>query len=752
MNDVLKRDQNDVTVLGAITNDSDQFIKMLRIDPATGRLIVSAVIAGTYNGQLLVSAADTTYGYLFSKLSAGTGISLAIANAGGNETVEITATGTGYTTVQNNGNPLTQRTKLNFLNGFDVTDNAGNTSTDVVIDESELDLGLMGGLLDLSTQVTGVLNSTYIDISNLESNLDLANIAGLLNISSQVTGVLPLANGGTGSALTDPNANRLWGWDDTDGAIGFWTIGTGLSYDHATHTLNASAGTVYQSKIQFQDEGVNLGTAGTVDEVDFTGAGVTATRVGNKVTVDIPVVSASNLLKTMTANEDLTAGQTVGVSNFVTGDKVARSGRFMESITTSVTQNNNFDQYNANSACPIGGDKFAYLIAEASEDLYVIVGSVDTDTLDTTLGGAELVTNDLPTGSGDQYNASICKLDTDKFIVLYREQASTTIIKYRIGTVSGTTITLGAAATFTTAGSQVDSIASTYLSADKAVMFYGCATPTDSAVITFTTTGTATNVVGTPASVGTTLDNNTSQPVIIKVDTDTFFFFTNSGYAQAGTCIGTTNSTIGAEADTNINSSGDIGNNAKALTSTLIVVSGGTPGQIAEYSACTISGTTLTFGSALTGSQYYIGLYADSATSFIAQNYSGSAGVRRYTVSGTTITLDKTVILGISNFQNILTMDNGYYVLILQSATTFNINVQGMANAFLGIAQATVAKGATVSVLYSGQDANQTGLVAGSLYEPNGTGGLTLLNSQSNNFTAGKSPQMKAINSTTVII
>lgn len=284
-NEVLKRDQNDVTVLGAVTNDSDQFIKMLRIDPATGRLIVSAVIAGTYNGQLLVSAADTTYGYLFSKLTAGTGISLAITNAGGNETVEITATGTGYTTVQNNGNPLTQRTKLNFLNGFDVTDNAGNTSTDVVIDESELDLGLMGGLLDLSTQVTGVLNSTYIDISNLESNLDLANIAGLLNISSQVTGVLPLANGGTGSALTDPNANRLLGWDDTDGAIGFWTLGTGLSYDHATHTLTATAGG--QTSIQFQDQGSNLGAAGTVNEVDFVGVNVTATRATDKVTVTI---------------------------------------------------------------------------------------------------------------------------------------------------------------------------------------------------------------------------------------------------------------------------------------------------------------------------------------------------------------------------------------------------------------------------------------------------------------------------------
>lgn len=42
-----------------------------------------------------------------------------------------------------------------------------------------------------------------------------------------------------------------------------------------------------QAGIQFQDEGVNLGTSGTVDTLDFTGAGVTASRIGNAVTVNV---------------------------------------------------------------------------------------------------------------------------------------------------------------------------------------------------------------------------------------------------------------------------------------------------------------------------------------------------------------------------------------------------------------------------------------------------------------------------------
>lgn len=93
--ETLKRDANRVTVLGAITNDVAQEVRMLRIDPATGRLIVSAVVAGTNNGQLKVSAADTTYGYLEDKLVAGSNITLTVLNVGGNEQIQIDATGGG---------------------------------------------------------------------------------------------------------------------------------------------------------------------------------------------------------------------------------------------------------------------------------------------------------------------------------------------------------------------------------------------------------------------------------------------------------------------------------------------------------------------------------------------------------------------------------------------------------------------------------------------------------------------------------
>lgn len=61
-----------------------------------------------------------------------------------------------------------------------------------------------------------------------------------------------------------------------------WSIITG------TPTTLAGYGiTDAQKGIQFKDEGGNLGASGTVDTVDFVGAGVTASRAANTVTVTI---------------------------------------------------------------------------------------------------------------------------------------------------------------------------------------------------------------------------------------------------------------------------------------------------------------------------------------------------------------------------------------------------------------------------------------------------------------------------------
>jgi hypothetical protein len=55
MNEILKRDQDRITVLGGVTDDSNQYITQLRVDPVTGRLQVSATLSS------VVTIAVTTY-------------------------------------------------------------------------------------------------------------------------------------------------------------------------------------------------------------------------------------------------------------------------------------------------------------------------------------------------------------------------------------------------------------------------------------------------------------------------------------------------------------------------------------------------------------------------------------------------------------------------------------------------------------------------------------------------------------------
>ena len=68
------------------------------------------------------------------------------------------------------------------------------------------------------------------------------------NVTVLTTGAaVTLGQGGTGAVLSDPGAHKIMGWDDTDNATSYFTIGSNLNYDHTSHTLSAAAGMVYPS-------------------------------------------------------------------------------------------------------------------------------------------------------------------------------------------------------------------------------------------------------------------------------------------------------------------------------------------------------------------------------------------------------------------------------------------------------------------------------------------------------------------------
>jgi hypothetical protein len=54
VDEILKRDQNSAVVLGGITDDSNQYIRMLRVDPNTNRLLVSGTGGGGGGGGISI--------------------------------------------------------------------------------------------------------------------------------------------------------------------------------------------------------------------------------------------------------------------------------------------------------------------------------------------------------------------------------------------------------------------------------------------------------------------------------------------------------------------------------------------------------------------------------------------------------------------------------------------------------------------------------------------------------------------------
>lgn len=115
------------------------------------------------------------------------------------------------------------------------------------------------------------------------------------------------------AALGDPNANRLFGWDDTDNAYKYFTLGTGLAYDHSTHTLSVnSSGTgdfstntsssVASEIVLFADTTGKLGKRATGSGLALLTSGVLST-----VTAPSGTVVGTSDTQTLT-NKDLTSG------------------------------------------------------------------------------------------------------------------------------------------------------------------------------------------------------------------------------------------------------------------------------------------------------------------------------------------------------------------------------------------------------------------------------------------------------------
>lgn len=560
--------------------------------------------------------------------------------------------------------------------------------------------------------------------------------AGLLWVGSTLVNYA----GGDSSSITNPISNPRIDVLQIDNA------GT-LSWVTGTEAASPTVPTATTGKVPLC--AVYLRTTGTTIRDTDQGSGHYIYRDMRPVIV--LAEDPSKIVYPFTADEDLTAGQTVGICQYSPSGRVARALRRASTVTLSFTPTDMSDINHSDHFVEIGADKFVVGWQETGADsLYCVVMSFDPATKTLSQGTASAATADLNTIYG------FAKLNTDKFVVFYKEDASTTVIKYRVGTVSGTTITWGTAATFATAGTATQHIVACGTGTDKGVVYYNTSTNADTRVMAFTASGTVLTM-GTAATVGANM-NGGDEILMKKVATDKFVIYSGSGYLQIGTLSGTT-ITMGTESQysttvTNIRASFDIANPADNV---LVFIFKNSSSSGLDIRACTVSGTTPTYGSVVntifTASVNSAFLGQESATSFIVFEQSSGNAVK-LTLSGATLTNVGIVISGHINTVTMLkgiTTANGNILVLGGSSTTFGIWCIGMAATWLGFVQSTVSRGNSVNVVTNGRDANQSGLIQGRHYQPNGSGGLTAITIAATINTIPTSAYCQALSATEVI-
>jgi len=141
------------------------------------------------------------------------------------------------------------------------------------------------------------------------------NGKGLITAVSNIT-ITPAASSITGGAaltkVDDTNVTLTLGGTPSTALLQATSITVGWTGTLADSRItSASNWNSKQAGIQFKDEGVDLGTANTVTEINFTGNGISASRVGNIITVDVGATAGvTNLTYTSSASNGIVVSDT----------------------------------------------------------------------------------------------------------------------------------------------------------------------------------------------------------------------------------------------------------------------------------------------------------------------------------------------------------------------------------------------------------------------------------------------------------
>lgn len=183
-NEILNRDQNHVTVLGGVTDDSNQDVTMLRVDPTTKRLLISAT--GLPGGGTVTSVSVVTANGLSGTVATATSTPAITLNISGLDATKIADGSVTSTEFQYLGNVTSDiQTQINAkgtgtvtsvsvatANGFSGTVATATTTPAITIIAGAIAPTTVNGLTISTT--TGTLTMTNSKVLAVTNTLTLS--------------------------------------------------------------------------------------------------------------------------------------------------------------------------------------------------------------------------------------------------------------------------------------------------------------------------------------------------------------------------------------------------------------------------------------------------------------------------------------------------------------------------------------------------------------------------------------------------
>lgn len=295
------------------------------------------------------------------------------------------------------------------------------------------------------------------------------------------------------------------------------------------------------------------------------------------------------------------------------------------------------------ACCEIDTNKFVVAFADVSDGFAgkARVATVSGTTI--TWGTTSEFCSDVSIG----FKVDVCKLDTDKFVVVYADDVAGDDGFARVGTVATRTISWGTAKEFETGDTEYPTCCQ--LGTDKFVVVYDEETAGDNATACVCTVSGTTIAAGTPVE-WTVSTSTYLYPSVCKLDTDKFVIAWKDGgdSSKMKVIVATVSGTVpsfGTEQDIDVDSCGNTSLAQLDTDKFVLAWVNNTEGNV-KIEICTVSTTTVTEGAEVeldASAVWYVDVAYIDATHFVVvyEDVGNSEkGTSRYcSFSGTTITL-----------------------------------------------------------------------------------------------------------------